>query len=492
MSCPEGMKCWPGFYPRLIKIDKNKFTVYVPPDPQGQTITLQCCQTKLSRDIPSDATEDDIAVIANEMIIECATQQAICDNITTGPPGVPPPVVPNPQPTEKFRNGSVSAQFPCAGTVAFTGTLPNWVSTMSFPGIALVFVGQEGVFSATTQAAADLFAAQTIDNLVQGYIAASQLSCVTINCLSQSGTIVLPTQTAMGSMIYTRDDALPRALFTGSFLVNNASNLVNTTNDSIVATTAINDVLTSNGIPQGCYASSAQAFFIPNNAAVPARSKLTRVDANTGAVSANFITIGSGSPIENVDYASIQDRLYAVKAFEFGDTETQIWTGTTVASVGFTGLGFLVGLVNGMSCRVPNRLVFYDTVSKLLYFYDLPGITLRGFIDMTPYGTVHGTTYADNTGKCYVGAAGTVVEIDPVTLSVDHVYTLTGTIWTLDYNPTNGALYAVNGSLITIDPVSRTVICTDGGRGTNTQGCINTTLNKFYAGNGTGTVEVFT
>lgn len=174
VSCPEGMRCQPGFYPRVVTVPEGTIVVPVPPNPQGQTITLQCCQSAISETIPASATTSEITSIINDMIYRCAQQQAECDNIVTGPPGVPPPAPPGtPVQPPHFRNQVVTREFSCDETVDFTGVLPSWIT---YDGLT-TFTGMAGVYSATTQALANAAAQQALNNFVAVEIAAGRLVC---------------------------------------------------------------------------------------------------------------------------------------------------------------------------------------------------------------------------------------------------------------------------------------------------------------------------
>lgn len=77
--CPPGFSCIPGVY----TVPAGRIRLVVNTNGQPSTLRLQCCQSELVRDVPADATPEQIAAIAQDMVNACAVQQANCDGNAT-------------------------------------------------------------------------------------------------------------------------------------------------------------------------------------------------------------------------------------------------------------------------------------------------------------------------------------------------------------------------------------------------------------------------
>lgn len=101
LGCPIGYVCHSSGYPITIVIPPGRIRLPVPPTRFPTTfaivLSLRCCQSTLSRTVPTGSTQAQIEAIANAMILECAAQEAACDVITQPPcPGCPPPTPEDP------------------------------------------------------------------------------------------------------------------------------------------------------------------------------------------------------------------------------------------------------------------------------------------------------------------------------------------------------------------------------------------------------------
>jgi hypothetical protein len=89
LTCQPGYVCPPGLFPRVVTYPPGTFVIPFPPT-GGFPIVLQLqgCQSLVTRTLDADATADEIAAAANEIILEVAAQQAVCDAESF--PGVSP------------------------------------------------------------------------------------------------------------------------------------------------------------------------------------------------------------------------------------------------------------------------------------------------------------------------------------------------------------------------------------------------------------------
>lgn len=133
---------------------------------------LQCCQSEITRVIPAGSTEAEIEAVVNQMFVECAQQQALCDAETEFPTS---PVV--------FGNVVVYFSMDCAvdTTITFSGSLPSGVS-LDTAGSRVVLAA--GVIAGFTQAEVDAAAQSFLNGFCEAAIIAGTLTCeaITTEC----------------------------------------------------------------------------------------------------------------------------------------------------------------------------------------------------------------------------------------------------------------------------------------------------------------------
>lgn len=150
-------------------------TVYVPPGTINYTLpfppgfegpypplVLGCVSGgNVVREVPDNATQEQIDTLVDQMIKACA--RAYAESIVQCP-------------VEVFNNEAVFYQMNCAEgeTIAFAGTLPAWLSINT--GNNRV-IGAAGVFSATSTELATAAAQEAIDTWAAGQIQLGNLTC---------------------------------------------------------------------------------------------------------------------------------------------------------------------------------------------------------------------------------------------------------------------------------------------------------------------------
>lgn len=90
LDCPAGYFCFPGYWPRVITVTKDKIPGVTITD--GGEMCLLSCGGMVCKGIPIGATPAEVQAIANSLFASYAAATAACINTGTGPaPGVPPP-----------------------------------------------------------------------------------------------------------------------------------------------------------------------------------------------------------------------------------------------------------------------------------------------------------------------------------------------------------------------------------------------------------------
>lgn len=176
-----------------------------------------------------------------------------------------------------------------------------------------------------------------------------------------------------------------------------------------------------------------------------------------------------------LQYSEADDLVYFV-TFDAGTLEDLVVTfnPNTNTIVAETSLGIGSGVPpNLLFCPTPKRLfVTHVTGAGKIDVYSPPDMTFIGTMDFNTDETLvdSGLGFASSTGKVYVLTAQSVApfnalmhEVNPTTLTVDYTYDLgvpASFGGFIDYNVLNDRLYLViNGDLLTVDPVTRTVLC---------------------------------
>jgi hypothetical protein len=199
-ECPPGFSCIPGTY----TVPAGRIRLVVNTNGQPNTLRLQCCQSELVRDVPADATPEQIGEIAQQMVNACAVQQANCDAYRYV--------------SRVFTNEAVSSN-PCAST----GRLLGWIGTM--PGLPPVVTWSEGelhvaegVFSSTVSRSDATRKAQTfLDNFGISLVFGNAWECGYWNteqtCPDSDPPVVIPAFTYFSNI--SQEQANQNALDAG-------------------------------------------------------------------------------------------------------------------------------------------------------------------------------------------------------------------------------------------------------------------------------------
>jgi hypothetical protein len=388
------------------------------------------------RNIPSGATQDQIDVIVNEMIITCARaiaeQQASC-------------TAPNPA-----SNDVVYFNHPCpSGTLTLSVTPPSWI-TLDSANSRLV--GAAGTFTSSSKSAANELAQDALNGYGNQQIGLGTLSC-SLPCPSQIGTIAsvqsgteysyTPTHTAAVQRLVEADIITPKL------------NFINTALGTVIASPVFK------GGRLGCFAASQNHFFL-NDANTA--NNIGVYDQNGGFVATVAYPDAPSDPV----YSAAQDRVYVTTLPGFTHVRGVNPTTNAIVSDDNLGANYAAGpqLFNLNERLVFKGFLFFDA----MFFFDIPSMALAGNVPI-PGGFAGGACYAPNAGKYLVGAfnSGTfnaeVWQINSTTFAVEHVYTPTDIgdgVFTLEYNPVTGKVVgkqAFSGPLLIIDPLALTIVC---------------------------------
>lgn len=150
---------------KLVQVPAGTITVVLP-FPDGYTgvyppIMLNCGGSLIVRTIPSGATQNDIDIIINAMIAQCA--EATAQTLANCP--VP-----------QFLNEEVYYPFPCpeGETITFNGTLPSWITLDT---VNSRLVGAAGTFTGETVALATATAQFNLNSFGDAAVTAGDLEC---------------------------------------------------------------------------------------------------------------------------------------------------------------------------------------------------------------------------------------------------------------------------------------------------------------------------
>lgn len=141
-ECPPSSTCVPGVY----TIARGRIQFMVDLNGQPSFLSLQCCQSLLTRLVPAGSTPEEIAVIAQEMVDACAVQLAQCaaaegvqENApvvipTPLVPVVPPYVPPTPEPEPDPGPGPGPSPTPaCTDSIPADAAIPRYLNTTLVP-----------------------------------------------------------------------------------------------------------------------------------------------------------------------------------------------------------------------------------------------------------------------------------------------------------------------------------------------------------------------
>lgn len=196
VTCPDGTS-------RVVNVPSGtvNFTLPFPPDYTGEypPLVLGCSQGgNIVRTIPSGSTQEEIDVIVEGMISECAQAiaEASVDCSSTSP--------------TQFENEEVYFLHPCEepAELAFSGSLPAWI-TLDVANSRLV--GAAGMFTGNTQSEANLVAQHAIDDFGNIALNEETLTCgcptpvsfPTINLPANADPLSMATDTANGRIWIT-------------------------------------------------------------------------------------------------------------------------------------------------------------------------------------------------------------------------------------------------------------------------------------------------
>lgn len=173
-------------------------------------------------------------------------------------------------------------------------------------------------------------------------------------------------------------------------------------------------------------------------------------------------------------------------------------------STNIIGAGDIYNIIG--YCPTPKVVLAAGSVGggQEIHAYTLPGLVPAGTLSLGTNNFADNMVFAASTGKMYVtgiDALGVaiIMEVDPATMTLDFVYDTGGNFlssaW-IDYNPTTDRLYFVNAGdnrLLTINPVTRTIVCAQAIPAGNIMGpvSVNTAAQSIIAGDSLGNVLVF-
>jgi hypothetical protein len=200
-ECPPGFTCVPGVY----TVPAGRIRMVVNTNGQPSTLRLQCCQSELVRDVPVDATPEQIGAIVQDMVNACAVQQANCEAYRYV--------------YRIFTNEAVSSN-----SCENTGRLMGW-STESQPPLPPVITWSEGqlhmaagLFSSSVSRSDATQKAQTfLDNYAIGLVFGNVWECGYWNteqsCPDSDPPVVIPAFTYFSNI--SQEQANQNALDAG-------------------------------------------------------------------------------------------------------------------------------------------------------------------------------------------------------------------------------------------------------------------------------------
>ncbi len=190
VDCPTGSICPPGTWPRVITYPPGTFVFPDPVNPGfPYFISLQGCQSVVTRSLPATATPAQVLAAAQEVIQAVAAQQAECDAI-----GEPPP----PNPIPQFVNVETYASFPCeeCEVIDYDGILP-WYITIDRDNDRFVLAA--GLLSADSLVSANTQAQDLLNGFVDQSVADGK-----VTCLACTITTASPLPDATVGVVYSQ------------------------------------------------------------------------------------------------------------------------------------------------------------------------------------------------------------------------------------------------------------------------------------------------
>lgn len=239
VTCPNG-----SVVKSFIAADTVFFSLPYPPGYTGEypPLILNCAAGgTIIRQIPSGATQDQIDIIANEMVNTCATALAIANA----------PCVGATTPTTQFGNEPVFFSKPCAaGTdLTYTGVLPTWI-TLDVAGQQLIGAAST-FFSTDSQAAANTAAQNALNTFAIAAVGGGTLKCVSPVALDWNNLVWSTIFAGTGSPCPGDDThAEAGAVFSNSVFTN--TDYPRCTNSTQGAGVSVHATLTYTGPLQTC------------------------------------------------------------------------------------------------------------------------------------------------------------------------------------------------------------------------------------------------
>lgn len=117
--CPDGRICGPE-YPVIVDIPESTFEIVVCPAQDSKYILrLDCCQSDISKIVPSTLSDSEMQAVVDDLMLQCATQEAAC-RAEEQYPTIP----------KLYGNQPVYFQLGCdsPNVPALIGTIPTGVS----------------------------------------------------------------------------------------------------------------------------------------------------------------------------------------------------------------------------------------------------------------------------------------------------------------------------------------------------------------------------
>jgi len=235
---------------------------------------------------------------------------------------------------------------------------------------------------------------------------------------------------------------------------------IDTSTNTVLASTAWNGTNFGLEGELGCYATSVQRFFFPSFNGVDVYDR----DGNFITSVAMPGTMFAGSQ-RNLVYSPEQDLVYGISRDSSGPTrmffsvDPNTNTSTQLGSIGSTS--------NYRLLYTPNRIVI-KADSFRMQTWLLPAMTLENTLNLGSI-TNGEMAYAPNTGKVFVpintfATPVSFVQVDLLTLTVDMTITTSaanGLLGFWQYNPVTGLVIAMDDQqdVVVFDPVTESIVC---------------------------------
>lgn len=452
--CPNGQTVQSVVQPGTVN-----FTLPFPPGFEGEypPLVLSCAVGGyIVRTIPPGSTQDQIDVIVNEMIMECA--QAIAQQNA-------------PCPGIVFPSDAVFYPVACppGQILTYNGTLPSWITIDT---VNSRLIGAAGTFTGTSVLDATATAQSALNAFGDAAVLAGTLFCqspISIGCICSYATIATGAVAPQHLVVST--GATQRAMALGFDGVNGSRYFINTSTNTLITTVTAPAILPQNP----AFASSNETFWCFKADGI-GNDSLDKYDKD-GNFLANVIVSPGNNLGKDISYEPITGKIYCspfdgVQSTVFMvDPSTNAVTSQTVGAAGSSGPNTVLAspgfiYVTGISP---------DFDPSTFHIFSVPAFAPIGVVDLSAGGWPGGFCYAPNTGKVYFGAYNNftfnteIWEVNPATGLIDFVYDLSATalsrVSSMVYDPVEGSIIAVDTSNngVVINPSNRTIFCAVGG-----------------------------